>query len=409
MMDLIVVGAGPAGLAAAASARQHGLSDILIIERDFEPGGILNQCIHNGFGLHYFGEELTGPEYAARFVQKTEKISLLTDAMVLSLHPCKGHHELTVLSRRGYEHLKARAVILATGSRERTREALSIPGGRPSGIFTAGAAQRFVNIEGYMVGRRVLILGSGDIGLIMARRLTLEGADVLACLEIMPFSSGLKRNIVQCLNDFDIPLLLSHTITRIHGNIRVEGATIAKVDESRQPIAGTERLVSCDTILFSVGLLPENELARGAGICIDPRTNGAIVDDNMQTSVEGIYACGNAAHIHDLVDFVTTESERAGRAAAEYVRNGKNVPAHAKAIAGEGVSYVLPQRICGDTAELFFRVKKIYDHAAVVICFDGTPVLTKKRDIMAPGEMERIPVQHIPHNTQITVSIKESL
>ena len=316
--QLIVIGGGPAGLAAACKAWEQGLRRVLVLERDCELGGILNQCIHNGFGLHRFGQELTGPEYAGRYIGLLEQtgVEVRLDTMVLQLVPGRDgrpHQVHAVNGKQGYQLLTAQTVVLAMGCRERTRGAISIPGERPAGIFTAGAAQRFMNIEGYMVGRRAVILGSGDIGLIMARRLTLEGAKVLACVELMPYSGGLTRNIVQCLQDYGIPLYLSHTVTDIRGHDRVEQVVVSQVGPDRQPIPGTEMVFDCDTLLLSVGLIPENELSRAAGIAIDPRTRGPVVDENRQTSVPGIFACGNVLHVHDLVDFVSAESERAGR------------------------------------------------------------------------------------------------
>ena len=314
LYDIIIVGGGPAGLSAAYSAWQNGAKKILVLERDREAGGILQQCIHNGFGLHYFKEELTGPEYAGRFIEKLKDtgVDVRLDAMVLDITADKQVH--IVSTSGGYEVLEAKAVVLAMGCRERTRGAISIPGERPAGVFTAGAAQRYLNIEGYMVGRRVVILGSGDIGLIMARRMTLEGAKVLACVEVMPYSGGLTRNIVQCLNDFDIPLYLSHTITDIQGKDRVERVIVSEVGPDRRPIPGTEMTFDCDTVLLSVGLIPENELSRAAGVEMDPRTNGPKVFENMETSIPGVFACGNVLHVHDLVDFVTAEAARAGDA-----------------------------------------------------------------------------------------------
>ena len=393
--NLIVIGGGPAGLAAACEAWEGGLESILIIERDKQLGGILNQCIHNGFGLHYFKEELTGPEYAVRFVKMLNStgVEVSLDTMVLEITENREVH--AVSSKEGYRILNARSIVLAMGCRERTRGAIGIPGTRPAGVFTAGAAQRYVNIEGYMVGRRVRILGSGDIGLIMARRMTLEGAKVLACVEVMPYSGGLNRNIVQCLHDYDIPLYLSHTITEIRGKQRVESAVVSKVDEQRRPIPGTEIEFDCDTILLSVGLIPENELTRQAGIEMDRRTNGAVVYENMETSLPGVFACGNVVHVHDLVDFVTAESQRAGRAACRYVQQGEADRAGALTLSnGPGVTYTVPQKIRLDavekTVEIFFRVNRVCKDSVVRVESGGASLANFKRDHLAPGEMERI-------------------
>lgn len=395
MLDLIVIGGGPAGLAAACSAWESGARNIVIVERDKELGGILNQCIHNGFGLHYFKEELTGPEYAGRFIRmlKSTGVRVKLDTMVLDVTQEKEVH--IVSAAEGYQVLQAKAVILAMGCRERARGAISIPGSRPAGIFTAGAAQRYVNMEGHMVGRRVLILGSGDIGLIMARRMTLEGAKVLACVELMPYSGGLNRNIVQCLQDFGIPLYLSHTIVDIRGNERVEQVTIAKVDAGRRPIPGTERVFDCDTVLLSVGLIPENELSKKAGIRIDGKTNGPVVYENMETSIPGIFACGNVVHVHDLVDFVTAESQRAGAAAAEYVAEGERPEGNVLELAGgDGVTYTVPQKIrrsgVKKSVDVFFRVSRVCGRSAISVRCGGSGIARFRRERLAPGEMEHI-------------------
>ena len=413
MRDLIIIGAGPAGLAAACSAYENGVRDILLIERDRALGGILNQCIHNGFGLQRFGEELTGPEYAGRYIEmlKSTSVEVCSDTMVLELK--KDRTVCAVNGEKGYFEVRGKAVILAMGCRERTRGAISIPGKRPAGVFTAGAAQRFLNIEGFLCGKRVVILGSGDIGLICARRMTLEGAKVLACVELMPYSSGLQRNIVQCLEDFDIPLYLSHTVTKIHGDRRVTGVTIQKVDEQKNPIPGTEMDFECDTLLLSVGLIPENELTKGAGIRIDPRTNGPEVYDNLETSAEGIFACGNVVHVHDLVDYVSEESARAGAGAARRIAGNPPEASGISVEAGNAVSYVVPQHIRNSedekTVPLFFRVRRMLKKVRIEIS-DGKNLLASyPREYMAPGEMEKLflPRKLLQDCTRIVVSIRE--
>lgn len=394
--DVVVIGGGPAGLAAAEAAARGGAGRVLILERDAVLGGILNQCIHNGFGLHYFQEELTGPEYAGRFIARVGEtdVEVKTDTMVLAVTPEK--RVCAVNTKDGYFELDAKAVVLCMGCRERTRGAISIPGRRPSGVFTAGAAQRYLNIEGYMVGRRVVILGSGDIGLIMARRMTLEGAKVLACVELMPYSGGLTRNIVQCLHDFDIPLYLSHTVTQIEGESRLTGVTVQKVDETRTPIPGTEMHFDCDTLLLSVGLIPENELSKGAGVDIERSHSGPMVYENMETSVPGIFAAGNVVHVHDLVDFVTRESQRAGAAAAKYAAgNGAPDSREIAVRGGNGVTYTVPGKIrlgnVEKNVEVFFRVNREYGPSHIRVTDEtGAQVAVFRRERMAPGEMEHV-------------------
>ena len=394
--QLAVIGGGPAGIAAAVAAYEQGVRDIWLIERDRDLGGILNQCIHNGFGLHYFKEELTGPEYAARFIAmlKETTVRVISDTMVLDI---SGDRVIHFVNTEGYHTAQADSIILAMGCRERTRGAISIPGTRCAGIFTAGAAQRFVNMEGCMVGKRVVILGSGDIGLIMSRRLSLEGAEVLACVELMPHSSGLQRNIVQCLDDFGIPLYLSHTVTDIIGRDRVEKIVIRKVDENRTPIPGTEITFECDTLLLSVGLIPENELSKQAGICLNPRTSGPEVYENMETTIPGVFACGNVLHVHDLVDYVTKEAQRAGQSAAAYLMGNKLPDEVAYRIeAADDVTYTVPSKLHRDltdkTVSVFFRVRRVFGKSRIVVSDGEAELCSFPRIHMAPGEMERIEV-----------------
>ena len=447
---IVIIGGGPAGLAAAISAAEQGEKDILILERDRELGGILNQCIHNGFGLHTFQEELTGPEYAARYIEKVERMGIpyLTDTMVLDLSPEK---VVTAVSpTEGIFQIQAQAVILAMGCRERPRGALNLPGYRPAGIYTAGTAQRLVNVEGRMPGREVVILGSGDIGLIMARRMTLEGAKVKVVAELMPYSGGLKRNIVQCLEDFGIPLKLSHTVVAIHGKERLTGVTLAQVDHDGRPVPGTEEEYSCDTLLLSVGLIPENELSKNAGVSLNPATSGPVVDESFQTSVGGIFACGNVLHVHDLVDFVSEEAANAGRCAAEYARetsgessekwmkcgeSRKDLPESQAAceewtakkpenevsgildiLPGDGVRYTVPSVLhlaqMGETLKIRFRVRKEYKNSCVTVHAGDRQLFRRRKQIFVPGEMEEAVIRRedlnaaLPADT-ITIRIEE--
>ncbi|AGB41940.1 thioredoxin reductase [Halobacteroides halobius DSM 5150] len=410
--QLVVVGGGPAGLAAAQSAYDQGVKDILIIERDFELGGILQQCIHNGFGLHYFGEELTGPEYAQQFMENVKErgVDIKLDTMVLEVTPDKKIYAIN--SDEGMLEINAQAVILAMGCRERTREAIGIPGSRPAGVYSAGTAQRYINMEQRMPGEKVVILGSGDIGLIMARRMHLEGADVEAVLEIMPFSGGLTRNIVQCLDDFDIPLRMQQTVTEIHGKERVEGVTVAEVDDNFQPIPGTEYEIECDTLLLSVGLIPENELSTEAGVKLHDVTGGPIVNEGRETNIEGIFACGNVLHVHDLVDWVTEESLIAGKTAALYLQGQlAKKKEEIKVNPGENVGYIVPHKINNEIedrkrVDLYMRAKQPIEDVTIKLLAGDKKLFDKTERRVEPGEMITLPVPEQMLNNLDNNSIK---
>ena len=394
-VDVLIVGAGPAGMAAAIAAKEAGVDNLLVLEREANMGGILRQCIHNGFGLHRFKEELTGPEYAQRDIDKVKELGIEVRCGTTVLSIDENRFVTAVSKEKGIQLFEAGALILAMGCRERPRGALATPGTRCAGIYSAGTAQKFVNLEGYMPGKRVVILGSGDIGLIMARRMTLQGAKVLACVELMPYSSGLNRNIVQCLHDYDIPLLLSHTVIDIQGKERLTGVTVAEVDAKRQPIPGTEQHFDCDTLLLSVGLLPENELTRQADVEMSNLTSGAVVDDTLQTSKEGIFACGNVLHVHDLVDFVSAESFKAGKAAAEYVQGKKRVGTYVSVKDGDGVRGVVPQKLLipdgdAENVQIMFRPAGVYENAYIRVTDGERELIKQKKRILTPGEMAEL-------------------
>ena len=424
--DILIIGGGPAGLAAAVAAWEAGIRSVLILERDRELGGILNQCIHNGFGLHTFGEELTGPEYAKKYVDRVRELGIeyRTDTMVVDISPEK---TVTAMNRQeGLFELAAGAVVLAMGCRERPRGALNIPGYRPAGIFSAGTAQRLVNMEGVLPGREVVILGSGDIGLIMARRMTLEGAHVKVVAELMPYSGGLKRNIVQCLEDYGIPLKLSHTVVDIRGKERITGVTLAQVDGRGRPIPGTEEDYACDTLLLSVGLIPENELSHGMGVDLNPVTAGPRVNESLETNIEGVFACGNVLHVHDLVDFVSQEAETAGRNAAEYILRGRGTSDGAEAgseswqirlVPAEGVRYTVPEILrpahMPEKLTVRFRSDSVYRDCFVSVYFGEERILRRRRPIVTPGEMEQVVLRRdqlfqYPGLAVITLMVEEA-
>ena len=426
--DLLIIGGGPAGLAAAIAAKEAGVSNLLILERDNKLGGILNQCIHNGFGLHTFKEELTGPEYAARFIDKALKLEIpyKLETMVIDISKDGEYKLVSYMNREeGLVVVRAKAVILCMGCRERSRGALNIPGYRPAGIYTAGTAQRYVNIEGRMPGKEVVILGSGDIGLIMARRMTFEGAKVKLVAELMPYSGGLKRNIAQCLNDFDIPLLLSHTVVDIKGKERVEAVVIAKVDENSKPVPGTEEEIKCDTLLLSCGLIPENELSNALGVGMNRVTGGPLVNESLETDIEGVFACGNVLHVHDLVDYVSEEAAQAGKKAAEYLKakegkcscseSGNKAEPAIKINAVDGVRYTVPSVIrlsrMEDRQTVRFRVGAVYKKAAIQVLAGDKEIMNLKKAALAPGEMEQVILQKsvleaLPDLTEVTIRVK---
>ncbi|MBR1969937.1 MAG: FAD-dependent oxidoreductase [Clostridia bacterium] len=411
MTDLVIIGGGPAGMSAAIAARKKGIKDIIILERDSSLGGILQQCIHNGFGLHKFSEEMTGPEYAWRYEKEVKELGIEYKLNTMVIDISEDRVVTATNSEDGIFQIQARAVILAMGCRERAKGALNISGTRPSGIYSAGTAQKLVNMEGYMPGKKVVVLGSGDIGLIMARRMTLEGAEVKAVCELMPYSGGLARNIEQCLNDFSIPLKLSHTVVKIHGENRVEGITIARVDERRKPIKGTEEYIECDTLLLSVGLIPENELSKSAGITLDASTNGAIVDQDRQTNCEGIFACGNVLHVHDLVDFVSDEAEIAGISAADYINNVCEEKININVKTDGKIRYTIPQVITKKKdVTVYFRVSDVFRNKKICV-YDGKRlVFSKKKAKLAPGEMESIKLMGdmLDNSTELMFKLEEA-